>query len=243
MSIKVVLVDDHALVRTGFRMILGREVDIEVVGEADSGEDALQQIRRLKPDVVLCDLNLPGISGLEVIERIARADFGTRVIAVTVLEDGPMPKRALEAGASGYVGKACEAAELLRAVRFAEVVVVLLDVGIHDLDFVDWAFGPVTRVFTMRSQPDADGRNEYALVVARTADNSQLEGNCTVAIGTLSVWPSMVMGKSESASTSATAPSARLDSCCKRACPGANSTLSLISIVTPRLVSSRRTLP
>ena len=68
MSIKVFLVDDHALVRTGFRMILGREVDIEVVGEAETGEDALQQIRRLKPDVVLCDLNLPGISGLEVVK-------------------------------------------------------------------------------------------------------------------------------------------------------------------------------
>lgn len=117
MSIKVFLVDDHALVRTGFRMILSREVDLEIVGEAENGEDALPQIRRLKPDVVLCDLNLPGISGLEVIERVARADYGTRVIAVTVLEDGPMPKRALEAGASGYVGKACEASELLRAVR------------------------------------------------------------------------------------------------------------------------------
>mgnify|MGYP003437740823 CR=1 FL=1 len=63
MSIKVFIVDDHALVRTGFRLILSREVDIEVVGEAESGEEALPQIRKLKPDVVLCDLNLPGIRG------------------------------------------------------------------------------------------------------------------------------------------------------------------------------------
>ena len=117
MSIKVFIVDDHALVRTGFRLILGREVDIEVLGEAESGEEALPQIRKLKPDVVLCDLNLPGISGLEVTERIVRGDYGCKVIALSVLEDGPLPRRLLEAGASGYLGKACDAAELLRAVR------------------------------------------------------------------------------------------------------------------------------
>ena len=117
MSIKVFIVDDHALVRTGFRLILGREVDIEVLGEAESGEEALPQFRKLKPDVVLCDLNLPGISGLEVTERIVRGDYGCKVIALSVLEDGPLPRRLLEAGASGYLGKACDAAELLRAVR------------------------------------------------------------------------------------------------------------------------------
>ena len=117
MTIRVFIVDDHALVRTGMRMILSTEVDIEVVGEADSGELALPQIRRLQPDVVLCDLHLPGVSGLEVTERIVRADSDTRVIVVSVLEDGPMPRRLLEAGASGYVGKGGEAGELVRAVR------------------------------------------------------------------------------------------------------------------------------
>lgn len=117
MTIRVFLVDDHALVRAGMRMILSGETDIEVVGEADSGEDALPQIRRLKPDVVLCDLHLPGVSGLEVTERVVRGDYGSRVIIVSVLEDGPLPKRLLEAGASGYVGKGGDAAELLRAVR------------------------------------------------------------------------------------------------------------------------------
>jgi len=117
MGIRVFIVDDHALVRTGFRLILANEPDIDVVGEAESGEEALPQIRKLKPDVVLCDLHLPGISGLEVTERVVRGDYGSRVIAVSVLEDGPMPRRLLEAGASGYVGKACDAAELLKAVR------------------------------------------------------------------------------------------------------------------------------
>lgn len=117
MTIRVFLVDDHALVRAGMRMILAGETDIEVVGEAESGEEALPRIRRLKPDVVLCDLHLPGVSGLEVTERVVRGDHGTRVIVVSVLEDGPMPKRLIEAGASGYVGKGGDSGELLRAVR------------------------------------------------------------------------------------------------------------------------------
>ncbi len=117
MTIRVFVVDDHVLVRTGVRMILSGETDIDVVGEADSGEEALPQIRRLKPDIVLCDLHLPGISGLEVTERIVRGGQGPRVIIVSVLEDGPLPRRLLEAGASGYVGKGGDALELLRAIR------------------------------------------------------------------------------------------------------------------------------
>ncbi|MCD9026651.1 response regulator [Luteimonas sp. BDR2-5] len=117
MTIRVFMVDDHALVRTGMRMILASETDIEVVGEAESGEEALPQIRRLKPDIVLCDVHLPGVSGLEVTERVVKGQPETRVIAVSVLEDGPMPRRMIEAGASGYVGKGGNAAELVRAVR------------------------------------------------------------------------------------------------------------------------------
>ncbi|KRA20899.1 MULTISPECIES: response regulator [unclassified Lysobacter] len=117
MTIRVYLVDDHALVRTGMRMILSAETDIEVVGDAESGELALPEIRKLRPDVVLCDLHLPGYSGLEVTERVIKGDHGTRVIIVSVLEDGPMPQRLLAAGASGYVNKGGDAAELLRAVR------------------------------------------------------------------------------------------------------------------------------
>lgn len=117
MTIRIFLVDDHALVRAGMRMILSSEVDMEVVGEAENGEDALARIRELKPDVVLCDLHLPGISGLEVTERIIKGGYGPRVIIVSVLEEGPIPKRVIEVGASGYVGKAGNSIELLNAVR------------------------------------------------------------------------------------------------------------------------------
>ena len=116
MTIRVFMVDDHALVRAGMRMILAGETDIEVVGEAESGEAALPLIRKLKPDVVLCDLHLPGVSGLEVTERVVKGGHA-KVIVVSVLEDGPMPRKLIEAGAAGYVGKGGDSAELLRAVR------------------------------------------------------------------------------------------------------------------------------
>jgi len=119
MTIRVLMVDDHALVRTGLRMILSAETDIEIVGEAESGEEALALIRTSCPDVVLCDLHLPGISGMEVTERIVRGRMGCRVVIVSVLEDGPLPKRLLDVGAHAYVGKGGDARELLNAVRDA----------------------------------------------------------------------------------------------------------------------------
>jgi DNA-binding NarL/FixJ family response regulator len=115
--IKVFLLDDHALVRTGYRLILGQEKEFDIVGEAGSGEEGLPLIRRLKPQVVVCDLHLPGISGLDITERIVRSELGTYVLIVSVQEEGPMPRRLIEAGASGYLGKGCDAAELVRAVR------------------------------------------------------------------------------------------------------------------------------
>ncbi len=117
MTIRVFLIDDHALVRTGLRMILAAEHGIEVIGEAEDGENALRQLRTLRADVVLCDLHLPGISGLEVTERILAEDLCGRVLIVSVLEDGPLPKRLLDVGAYGYIGKGGDARELLRAIH------------------------------------------------------------------------------------------------------------------------------
>lgn len=115
--IRVFLVDDHALVRTGFRMIFDREADLQLVGEAGSAEEALPLIRASTPDVVVSDLHLPGMSGLELTERLLRNAGGPRVAIVSMQKDGPMPRRLLEAGASAYLSKDCPGEELLRAVR------------------------------------------------------------------------------------------------------------------------------
>jgi DNA-binding NarL/FixJ family response regulator len=115
--ITVFLLDDHSLVRVGYRLILQQHMDMQVVGEAETGEEGLQKIRALKPDVVLCDLHMPGLSGLEITERLHKASSPSRVVIVSVQQEGPMPKRLMDAGARGYLGKACDAEELIRAVR------------------------------------------------------------------------------------------------------------------------------
>ena len=117
MTIRVFVVDDHEMVRAGMCMILGGQCGVEVVGHARSGEEALPALRRLRPDVLVCDVHLPGISGLEVTERVVRGGYGTRVIVVSALQEGPLPRRAMEAGASAYVGKSHDATELLRALQ------------------------------------------------------------------------------------------------------------------------------
>jgi DNA-binding NarL/FixJ family response regulator len=115
--ITVALVDDHELVRTGFRYILADHKDFAIVGEAGSGEEAIQIARKLKPQVMLMDLHLPGLSGLEATERIVKADPKVRVIIVSMHDEDPFPRRLLEVGASGYVTKTCPAEELVGAIR------------------------------------------------------------------------------------------------------------------------------
>ncbi len=115
--IRVMLVDDHELVRTGFRLILDDAEDVEVVAEADSGENALQKIPEVKPDLVLMDINMPGIGGIEATRTIKRKFPDTNVIVVTVHSEAPFPSKLHEAGALGYVTKGCPASELLTAIR------------------------------------------------------------------------------------------------------------------------------
>ncbi|UJM92147.1 response regulator [Rhodanobacter denitrificans] len=115
--INVVLVDDHELVRTGFRMILQQQPDIRVGGEAGSAEEGLHLIRSLAPDIALVDVHMPGMSGIELTERVCRSKMSTHVVIVTVVDDARFPKRLLDAGALGYLTKGCSADELVSAVR------------------------------------------------------------------------------------------------------------------------------
>lgn len=115
--IRIVLVDDHGLMRAGIRMLIEAEHDMQVIGEAGSGDEALPMLRKLRPDVVLCDFHMPGLSGLEVTERLARSLPEIRLLMVSVLNDGPIPRRVLAAGAQGYLDKGAPGSELIAAIR------------------------------------------------------------------------------------------------------------------------------
>ena len=115
--IKVLLVDDHALFREGMKSILQVHSDIEVIGDVASGEEALACTRKLPPDVVLMDINMPGIGGIEATRRLLRGCATVRVIALTALHDEPFPHQLLDAGAVGYLSKGCPAEEVILAIR------------------------------------------------------------------------------------------------------------------------------
>ena len=115
--IQVVVVDDHALHRDGIRQILGQQPDIQVAGEAESAELALVLVNQLHPSVVLMDIRLPGMNGIDATRRIRRDHPGTRVLVVSAYDDEEYIRGALEAGASGHLSKAAPGRQLIEAVR------------------------------------------------------------------------------------------------------------------------------
>ena len=115
--IRVLVVDDHELVRIGLRQTLIDYPTIQVAGEATDGETALVMNRELRPDVVLLDVELPGLSGFEGTARLRQATPAPGVIILTLHEKRPYPERLLDAGASGYLTKGCPATELVEAIR------------------------------------------------------------------------------------------------------------------------------
>jgi two-component system, NarL family, invasion response regulator UvrY len=115
--INVLLVDDHAVVRMGFKMLLESDPDIKVVAEADSGENGVKMYMEHKPDVVVMDITMPGIGGLEATDRIMAKDSSARILVLSAHEDSVHPKRVLNAGAMGYLTKRSAAEELIKAIR------------------------------------------------------------------------------------------------------------------------------
>lgn len=116
-SITVLLVDDHQIVRVGFRRLIETTSDIRVLAEAQSGEESYQLVNDLRPNIIIMDINMPGIGGLEAIGRLRKRNVKEKIIALTVHETEPFPSRVLAAGAQGYLSKRCAPQELIQAIR------------------------------------------------------------------------------------------------------------------------------
>lgn len=119
MKIRLLLVDDHAVVRSGLRMLLENEEDVEIIGEAGTSKEALDLMADVEPDVVVIDIGLPDESGIHTARRIKELSPETAVVALTIHEDEEYFFKMLEAGASGYVPKRAAPEELLNAIRLA----------------------------------------------------------------------------------------------------------------------------
>lgn len=117
--VKVLVVDDHEVVRQGIKLVLETDPELEVVGEAASGEDAIERVRELKPNVVVMDIGMPGLSGFEATRRIRQSHPDVQVLALTVHDSEAYVFQMLQAGATGYIVKRAPAADVIQAVKRA----------------------------------------------------------------------------------------------------------------------------
>lgn len=115
--IKVLVVDDHDLVRMGISRMLADDAEIEVIGEADSGEAAIRMVKALNPDVVLLDVNMPNIGGVEATKRLRQFDDKVKILAVSSMSSQPYPSMLLKAGVNGYITKGTPLAEMIKAIK------------------------------------------------------------------------------------------------------------------------------
>lgn len=115
--IKVLVVDDHDLVRMGISRMLADDPEIEVIGEADSGEAAIRMVKALGPDVVLLDVNMPNIGGVEATKRLRQFNDKVKILAVSSVSSQPYPSMLLKAGVNGYITKGTPLAEMIKAIK------------------------------------------------------------------------------------------------------------------------------
>ena len=117
MPIRILIADDHGVLRAGLRALLNSEPDMEVVGEVDNGEKAITQAKRLKPDVLLMDISMPGISGMEATRLLNLEHPELKILLLTIHEDKSLLKEAIKYGAAGYILKRAVESELINAIR------------------------------------------------------------------------------------------------------------------------------
>jgi DNA-binding NarL/FixJ family response regulator len=196
--IRVVLADDQALVRAGFRVLLESADDIEVVGEAASGEEALEQTRAMRPDVVLMDIRMPNVDGLEATRRISTDPdlSGVRVLILTTFEVDEYVFEALRSGASGFVVKDMEPAELLQAVRVVARGDALLAPGVTRRLIAEFAGRPEQRRL---ASPDlkvlTDREREVMVLVAAGRSNDEIATELFISPATAKTHVSRAMSK------------------------------------------------
>jgi two-component system response regulator NreC len=175
----IVLADDHAVVRTGLRMLLERDGEMEVVAEAADGDAALRYVRGHKPDVVVLDLNMPGRDSLEAIPDILEASPGTHVVVLTMQPDPAFARAALNAGAMGYVLKEAAHEELLRAIEAAREGRTYVDPSVGARLASSPAYPP--------GRPDGLSGREVEVLerIALGETNAEVAGNLHISVRTV----------------------------------------------------------
>ncbi len=194
MTIRLLLVDDHAVVRSGLRMLLENERDVEIVGEASSASEAMESAMKLKPNVILMDIGLPDLSGIDATREIKKRVNDVSVVALTIHEDEEYFFKMLEAGASGYVPKRAAPEELITAIRAAAAGQVYLYPSLAKLlvrDFLDGGRAPDEQT----SSGLTDREQEVLTYLAEGANNSEIAASLVISPKTVARHRENIMRK------------------------------------------------
>jgi two-component system response regulator NreC len=194
MTIRLLLVDDHAVVRSGLKMLLENEHDVEIIGEASSASEAIDATLHLKPNVILMDIGLPDLSGIDATREIKKRAQDVSIVALTIHEDEEYFFKMLEAGASGYVPKRAAPEELLTAIRAAATGQVYLYPSLAKLlvrDFLDGG-----RAAGEQTSSDLTDREQEVLTyLAEGASNEEIAASLVISPKTVARHRENIMRK------------------------------------------------
>lgn len=194
MTIRLLLVDDHAVVRSGLKMLLENEHDVEIIGEASSASEAIEATLRLKPNVILMDIGLPDLSGIDATREIKKRVADVAIVALTIHEDEEYFFKMLEAGASGYVPKRAAPEELVTAIRAAATGQVYLYPSLAKLlvrDFLDGG-----RADVEQAPSDLTDREQEVLTyLAEGASNEEIAASLVISPKTVARHRENIMRK------------------------------------------------
>ncbi|HET9588515.1 MAG TPA: response regulator transcription factor [Anaerolineales bacterium] len=194
MATNLLLVDDHAVVRSGLRMLLENQRDVEIIGEAGTASEALEAALRLKPNVILMDIGLPDMSGIDATREIKKRCPDVSIVALTIHEDEEYFFKMLEAGASGYVPKRAAPEELLTAIRAAATGQVYLYPSLAKLLVRDFLSGG--RPSTDKTASDLTDREQEVLTyLADGANNAEIATSLVISPKTVARHRENIMRK------------------------------------------------
>ncbi len=194
MTIRLLLVDDHAVVRSGLKMLLENERDVEIIGEAASASEAIEATLRLKPNVILMDIGLPDLSGIDATREIKKRVADVAIVALTIHEDEEYFFKMLEAGASGYVPKRAAPEELLTAIRAAATGQVYLYPSLAKLLVRDFLDGGRASGESASSEL-TDREQEVLTYLAEGASNEEIAASLVISPKTVARHRENIMRK------------------------------------------------
>jgi len=194
--IKIVLADDHQIVRHGLRSLLSAEPDIEVIGEADNGREVVRLVQELSPQVVIMDISMPDLNGVEATRHIVSESSGVKVIALSMHSDSLFVLNMFQAGASGYLLKDCALEELVKAVRTVMNRKIYLSPGISDIVIKDFVIGYSSTESSSSAYSILTAREREVLqLMAEGKNTNQIADSLFVSVKTVEAHRKQLMNK------------------------------------------------